>query len=359
LALRGPTSSQLSDHFEAARNWVNELAQVPVIRMEWRDWTHRVHGRQRLPASVWLDSPQDALKFIGKTAQGERYQSLWAQTAAAQPALLEWLKRRPLRALELGDQWDCLLAVVEWMKAHPRPGIYVRQVDIPGVDTKFIESHRGVLAELFDKVLEASAIDATAISATHFSRRYGFLDKPIRIRFRVLDRELACLPGCEGQIDITLDAASFSTLSLPIEQVFITENEINFLAFPPAPKAIVLFGAGYGWEALALAAWLHHKALHYWGDIDTHGFAILDQLRNHFPHAKSFLMDRETLLAHRQYWVQEPEPVLRDLPRLTIEEAALFDELRLNRLQPRLRLEQERVAYGRVVEALRSMGFAG
>ena len=36
---------------------------------------------------------------------------------------------------------------------NPRPNIYLRQVDLPGLHTKFIEAHRGVLAELLDLAL--------------------------------------------------------------------------------------------------------------------------------------------------------------------------------------------------------------
>ena len=60
---------------------------------------------------------------------------------------------------------------------------------------------------------------------------------------------------------------------------------------------MVIFGAGYGFEMLNHARWLASRRIHYWGDIDTHGFAILDQLRRRFEHVESFLMDRETLLA--------------------------------------------------------------
>lgn len=63
-------------------------------------------------------------------------------------------------------------------------------------------------------------------------------------------------------------------------------------------------------------------------------------------------MDRETLLAHRQHWGEEPDPIARDLPRLTPEEAAVYDDLRFHRLQPRLRLEQERIGYGWVERQL-------
>lgn len=48
--------------------------------------------------------------------------------------LLTWMSRRPLQALELADRWERLLAVVAWLQANPRPGVYARQVDAPGVE---------------------------------------------------------------------------------------------------------------------------------------------------------------------------------------------------------------------------------
>jgi hypothetical protein len=249
----------------------------------------------------------------------------------------------------LADRWERLLAIVAWVQARPRPGVYLRQVDVPGVDSKFIEAHRGVLAELLDLGLPPEVVETGATGVAQFTRRFGFLDKPVRIRFRLLDPGLPGLPGCQAlhgvQADITLDATSFAALALPAKRAFITENETNFLAFPAVAGSIVVFGAGYGWEALARAAWLDRCQLLYWGDIDTHGFAILDQLRGCFPGAASFLMDRETLLAHRSHWGEEPEPARHDLSRLTTEEAAVYDDLRFDRHQPRLRLEQERVGF--------------
>lgn len=356
LTLKTPTASELSERFEAVRIWVRALADTPHLRLEWRDWNHRVQGLQRLPASVWIDTLADALALIGKAREARRLETLQQQTATAQPELLAWIARRPLQALEHADRWKRLLAVVAWLRAHPRPGIHLRQVDVTGVDSKFIEAHRAVLTELLDLALPPEAIDATANGKGQFARRFGFLEKPLRIRFRPLDASLPTLPGCHGLPDLTLDAESFAALSLPVERVFITENEINFLAFPQVERAIVVFGAGYGWDALARAEWLRCCDLHYWGDLDTHGFAILDQLRGHFPHAASLLMDRETLLAHRPHWGTEHDPVRHDLSRLMREEAAVYDDLRFDRLQPALRLEQERVGFGWVSERLRWVG---
>jgi hypothetical protein len=115
---------------------------------------------------------------------------------------------------------------------------------------------------------------------------------------------------------------------------------------------MILFGLGYGLERLAQVPWLKDREVFYWGDIDTHGFAILETLRTFFPNARSFLMDRETLLAHQSLWVDEPAPCDKDLARLTTPEAALFEDLRADRLGSHVRLEQERISFGYLQQAL-------
>ncbi|WP_434110721.1 DUF3322 domain-containing protein [Methylocaldum sp. GT1TLB] len=356
LTLKGPSSSELADRFEQVRTWIADLRQGAHYRVVMREVRHRVLGANRIPDEIWIDTLDDALALIGKRRDAERFAELAAITRNRQSSALPWLAKHPLKALELANHWPLLLDVVDWLQTHQRPSVYLRQIDIPGVHTKFIETHRSVLSELLDLALPPDAIDADAVGLGQFCRRYGFRDKPVRIRFRILDPELALLPGTTDQ-DITLDHDTFALLDPKVARVFVTENEINFLAFPNLPRSMVVFGAGYGFDSLAKAAWLHRCAVHYWGDIDTHGFAILDQLRTYLPHAESFLMDRETLMAHPSQWVTEPQPVRRDLPRLTREEQALYDDLRDNRIRPSLRLEQERIGFGWIEAALDRLRF--
>ena len=289
------------------------------------------------------------MALIGKAREVATFQRVVEATGSRQPALLPWIARRPLKALRLADDWHRLLDIVGWLQDNPRPGIYLRQMDLPGVHTKFIETRRGVIGELLDGALPPEAIDAGAIGAAGFARRYGFLDKPERIRFRVLDPSHALIPGGRGRNapcqDVTLDAATFAALDPGVSRVFVTENETNFLAFPDLGGAMVVFGGGYGFGSLGRAHWLSSCRLFYWGDIDTHGFAILDALRSHFDHVESFLMDRDTLAAFRTLWGTESSPIDRDLPRLTAEEHALHDDLRFNRIASNLRLEQERIGF--------------
>ena len=366
LRLRGPSSKELAERFEEVRTWMAALGcPAPVGKsLRWRvvlrEFRHSVLGQCAVPDEIWLDTLDDALVLIGKQKDYLQFARLVQATREQQPALLTWLERRPLRALALAQDWSRLLQVTTWLQDHPRPGIYLRQVDLPGVNSKFIEAHRSVLSELLDLALPAVAIHDGATGVSQFCQRYGFKDKPLRVRFRLLDAS-ACagLLPADAEHDITLTQADFARLVLPIDRVFFTENEVNFLAFPPLASSMVIFGAGYGFEVLADARWLQGCRLFYWGDIDTHGFAILDQLRARLPKVQSLLMDRASLMAHRTQWGEEPQPVHRDLPRLTDDEAALFDDLRSHRVcadqagsRTGVRLEQERIGFEWVKMAL-------
>ena len=355
LALKGPDSRALGERFSEVRDWIAGLvANEGLYRIEWRSVNHRVLGANRIPSAIWIDTLEQALGLIGKHRAAERFAGMVERTRETRAELIPWLAKRPLRALALAEEWPQLLAIVDWLSKHPRPEVYLRQVDLPGVHTKLIEGHRGVLAEFFDLVLPEEAIDATHTGAFGFCRRYGFLDKPARVRFRMLDPTVRLLPMASDQ-DITLTQAAFSSLAPPVTTVFITENEINFLAFPNVRDSMVIFGAGYGFANLATVHWLQEKNILYWGDIDTHGFAILNQLRGFFPHTVSFLMDRETLLAHRQFWGSEPQSQTGDLPRLTAEEQTLYDQLRQHTLGVSVRLEQEKIGFRYLAAALQKL----
>ena len=349
LPCAGPSSREIAERFDAVRAWAAELRALPHARVVMRTIRHRTLGANALPAEIWIDSREDALALIGKSASAQAFARLVAATEEACPALLDWLARHPLRALDLAPAYERLLAVLAWIGAHPRPDVYLRQVDLPGVDSKFLETHRGVLTELLDCALPQALCAPAATGVAAFAVRYGFRDKPVRVRLRPLDEDL---PLAAIGADITLDAASLARLDPGARQVIITENEVNFLTLPKVPGAIALFGAGYGFAMLKDIPWLAHARLHYWGDIDTHGFAILDQLRAVFPQVESLLMDRATLLAFESQWGHEDRPTARELARLTPEEHALYDALRDNRIRPQLRLEQERIGFRWVVQAL-------
>jgi len=342
LPLKGPSASVLAERFDKVRIWVRDWQQREGdFILEWRPVRSPL-GSQRLPAAVVFETQERLLRFLGCQAEARRFETLAAQTLARFPELEDWLRRRPFTLLEQGEDWPRVLEVLAWFREHPRCGLYLRQLDIPGVDTKFIESRKKLFAELLDRVLPPDAVDSRHRGAHGFEARFGLLSKPPLIRFRFLDPALYL----HGLSDLTVPLAEFARLRLSVERIFVTENEINFLAFPKAPGALVIFGRGFNVAVLGEIDWLRAREIAYWGDIDTHGFAILSRLRRHLPQVRSFLMDRDTLLAHRHAWVEEPSPTAVDLPHLTPEERSLYDDLRHDRIGERVRLEQERVGFG-------------
>lgn len=356
MRVRGPETSVLGARFGEVQAWIRTLeAQSRTGRgfgydLEWRDVRHREIGRNRLPNEIVVPTAADGLRLIDKEADVKRFEAIVGATTATFPALLAWLARRPLVALEHAADWSRILAVLAWFRDNPASGLYLRQIDIPEIDTKFIETRRSLLGELLHAALNDGDPSAGGPSLT-LEARYGLRSKPATVRFRLLDA-----PSSFGSLtDISTPAEEFARLDLNLRTVFITENEINGLAFPAIPQALVLFGLGYGLDVLAQAQWLGRTRLLYWGDIDTHGFAMLSRVRTYFSQTQSILMDEATLLAHRASWVREERPFLGELLCLSQAEHQLYEDLKRNRFGDQVRLEQERVAYGLLVATLREL----
>jgi hypothetical protein len=301
---------------------------------------HRQLGEQHLPSRIYFETEQDFLRFIGKLREATKFKQLAQQTLEQHPVLAEVLQDKPRLLLDNLAVWSKLLSVAEWFIAHPRPDIFIRQIDLPDIDSKFIEQHKTQLTVLLDVLLPPPAIKCETKS---FERRYGLRFDQHLIRFRLLDPSIALA----GLTDLTLPLGDFCPLELSLKNVFITENKVNGLAFPAFPESMVIFSLGYGVGSLAEAGWLKAKRIIYWGDLDTHGFAMLSRLRESFPQVESMLMDSATLTTNRALCVTEASPV-KEIPAcLTAAEQATFKTL----LSPdafALRLEQERIPFGQI-----------
>lgn len=349
LRFRGPARHELGSRFDEARAWIRELeagSKAHGYQIAFEEIAHRQLGANRIPSGIFVPTQADALRMIGKVRSAERFHALRRRIGGAFAELDLWAARNPMKVLEVEEEWDGLLAVLAWFRDHPRSGLYRRQLEVEGVDTKFIEQHRGLVAELLGHILPQSAIGTE--KGISFDRRFGLREKPFLVRFRLLDDELRI----QGLADVTVPIEDLARLDLGVGDVVVTENEVNGLALPAQARTLVLFGQGYALERLAEVPWLARRRLLYWGDIDTHGFAMLDRFRRVFPRTVSLMMDRATLLAHRRMWVQERDQCLEQLPHLDAAESALHRELLSGAHGEHVRLEQERIGFGWVKAAL-------
>jgi len=343
VPLRGPVAGEIAERLAEVQEWAAEWGRAGrgPLRVEYKKVGGRQVGSNMIPARAWIDGYDHVWELLGVRAEVRRFSSLVQATAESCPRLVPWVTRRPMQLLRLADRWDKLLATVRWIDERQSPGMYLRQLDLPGVDTKFIERHRGVLAELLDLQLAPDRIDA---DAADFAGRYRFRRKPGYVRFR--------WPGLCGFSELSVRTDEFAAPPSGASRAYVVENEITYLAFPLPGDAVVIFGGGYAVDVLEPLGWLTDLDLVYWGDIDTHGFAILNRLRHRFGHARSMLMDRATLLEHRGQWVTEPRPTAATLDLLDAEETELYRDLVEGALGPSVRLEQERIRFAAIEQAL-------
>lgn len=414
IPLKTPDATERSSLYGSAREWARELQEahergwfVLLIRTV-RD---PVLGSTDLPVRVRLNTLEDALRLVNREREAEIFRTLLAETGKSLPALVPFMAAHPMQVFSHRSEWTALVAVCGYLLEHPNPGIYLRQMDVPGVHTKIVERNYGLLTRMMDFLLApASGEDPCAPAGTGqglpdaprsgevrsaggarseeahsgsapvgdeatgdngeeqgegeatgtaprgragFIRRFGFRDKPLRVRVRFLDRAMAA--ALHGLSDLTLRADEAARLDIAPSRVFIVENETSFLTFPEVKDAVVVFGAGYGFANLAGLPWLKSAKVYYWGDIDTHGFHILNDLRAILPDAVSFLMDEETLLSQKAFWGVEEKQAGGVLRRLTAEEDRVYRALLEGTHSPGLRLEQEHIAWGRVLEAVRAL----
>ena len=342
IPIRGPSARQIGERLAEVRQWAAEWAEAACgqLRVEYKQVGGRHFGANSIPCRAWLDGYDEAWALLKVGPDVRRLNEL--MEAARGTRLIPWLTGHPMRALRLAGVWDKLLDTVRWIEQRQALGMYLRQIDVPGVDTKFIERYKGVLTELLDAQLEPSRVE---IAAADFAGRYGFLRRPGYVRFRVAG-------GFRGFSELSVRTDEFAAAPDGITRAYVIENEITYLAFPVPVAAMAILGGGYAVPVLEPLGWLTGLDVVYWGDIDTHGFAILNRLRHHLPHARSILMDRATLLGHRDHWGIEPSPTAAALDRLDRAESALYADLLSNAYAPSVRLEQERISFSAVEKAV-------
>lgn len=333
IPLRGPRPAEIGDDLEGVRSWIAALESDSRsgVRYTLRYATvgGRLIGRNTLPSRAIVESYEQAAALL---SVGERMRTFEAvlTVVEAESDVVAWVAANPLRALEFAGSWPTLLSAYRWLRSAR--GSYLREIRAPGVDTKFVERNRPLLAQLLDVPSTSSG----------FLAALGLRSKPEMLRLR----PSAALAVIVGLSDLTARADELARLDLRATSALVIENEITFLSAPIPSDGVVLWGKGFEVDRVGSMPWLADADLVYWGDLDTHGFAILNRLRAWLPQTRSVLMDRETLLAHRDRWVTEDSPATSRLDRLTADEQALYQDLVTDRFGERVRLEQERIDWG-------------
>ena len=351
----------------AARGWADAWrahAWQSDVQWERRSWA-RV-GDQAVPVRVVMCSADDIARWAGSAELWQRAVRrvgdvsqlvedwAWAPGAGvAQQAPFATERSAVADAVResigswcaLGEEdWRMAQAVWRWLLRHPHDKLYVRQLPIRGIHSKWVETHGKALRPLF-----------RALAGTDFE----FLRAPHLFTSKACSPELS-MRGCS---EFALSAEQLARLELRPRALVVCENLANVLSLGEGAArldgVLAVHGGGFAVTELARVGWLGGTPLLYWGDLDTNGFAILDALRSFAPHARSVLMDAKTLERHMDLCVEEPSPARIRPKRLTGPELDVLARLQAGdpaRDIATLRLEQERIewswALDRIQEAL-------
>lgn len=390
IPLGVPTETEVSADPTAVRTWAEQWATCALpgrLERGSRRWARL--GEQNLPAAWLLEGPEQLAQWCGESER-------WARTINRRA---DWMQRwgsAPGRLFDVFADYDeadfgRLLTTLEWLLANPASGLYLRQLPLLGVDTKWVEARAAVIGEALSWLrgiqdgsggtgpvddIEASGDGDGATNgepsgerfaiagatgqrigrsvAGDFFRLTGLRPLPHRIRLLVLCAKLRAQTGGLRDIEAPLDEAA--GLPLKPRAVLVVENLQTGIALPDREGLVAFIGLGRAVGVLRQLPWLRGVAAWYWGDIDTHGLEILARARGALPGLRSVLMDEATLLRYRALAVEEGRQQSgAGLEPLSAAERRVFDGLKAGRWGTRLRLEQERIPWGEVERVLASI----
>ncbi|PNU19712.1 hypothetical protein C2E25_10990 [Geothermobacter hydrogeniphilus] len=340
IALGRPTEKEGLENPERVRGWIRAWQDWRGVgQLLWIERRWRVLGNQRLPERLVLDNPQEVATWVDESERWQRARCRHVVMTERWPQLGSVLPRyfSVLADYAEGD-FRRLLSMLAWLIDHPETQLYPRQIPLAGIDSKWLEARGSLLGNLLAVVRQQASEESDFFTLT------GLRRPPRLLRLRLLDPELRRRVG--GLEDISAPAKQLAQLNFAPQTVFIVENLQTGLAFSDLPGAVVIMGLGYGVDDLGGLPWLEGAACFYWGDIDTHGLAILGRARRYLPQLQSLLMDRQTLLRNRDLWVKEERPhAAPEISCLTLPEQSLYRGLKNHEWGQNVRLEQERIAW--------------
>ena len=296
-------------------------------------------GKQLMPVRVFIDTPEDAMALLGLTKKKKEFLAGLSAVESQMPSLRDWYLTYFGR-ISAEDFFPMALSIARFMLEQDEREGYLREMAIPGVDTKFLENHNFLVRTLWNTLFPEN----TAESSDELWEKLFVQKVPTpSICVRSLDEHLRFA----GVRKLFLSQDDIADFQPPHRRIFITENKVNGYTFPDAEDSLILFGMGYGVLEMAESApWLADKEIYYWGDLDHDGFNILSNLRKVLPAMKihSFLMDKETLLAYVDPKVKDTGNTTTIPDYLTVSEKMAWKLIHDNGW----RLEQERIPHEEV-----------
>jgi hypothetical protein len=350
VALDPPSATEVTTRASDVSAWLTHwrqwATQHPDVTLRTRTIRTK-YGDQ--PIHTHLDIPHTAALADlnpGTASHWQRARARWDQLGHHQPgqAVRPWLTR----IIDLDDyDFTTLLAATAWFRAHPRSGLTVRSVPVPGMHTKWLAQHRSMVLACLGTPTDSSEFTESTGGAdpadipTDDLDALGLRPLPREIGIVLADPVLRAAVG--GLRQITAPVDELARLQIHPDTVLVVENKEPALAWSDTTGLAVIHSLGNHLDVLRCLPWIPRNRCWYWGDLDRHGFTLLSRARTMVPQLVSLLMEPGDIETYRPLSVEE------DLDRydqpdstLTLAEANALVALQLTGGRY-LRTEQERI----------------
>ncbi len=384
LPLHPPAASTALGEGATVGDWIRAWAGAALpagCEVMWEERRWRALGAQRVPTALKVKTASAAAELGGRAKDWamltERLAAIrCALTAAdvvggletgvaeagvaeagvaeagvaeATAAMARAMKScaRDLRQADVAD-FSRALEVTRWLVLNPDSGLYVRQLPIAGVDTKWVDHHRRLIVALLTGARDLAGLPGEG--------RFGCAPMPHPRAVVIADPALRPA-GLRYFLADEVELAELWDAATPPESkatarprlVLVVENKQSLLAVPDFEGVVALHGGGYAVDWIGKLPWASDLPVVYWGDLDEDGLLILHRLRHHHGHVRSVMMDAQTFTTFRELAVPDPHQPSDPPSSLTAEERLAWECVHAG---GGLRLEQERINWSWAVDRL-------
>lgn len=339
---QGELQARFADYQQAVRTWRSWADEHGVTLV---DASRDVYGTtQRLPTHLVVPDVDTAAYLAGpdQLAQLERGRARAARLRGQFPNVTDIAPI--VRAVDTYHDVDfeLLCTTATWFATHSAVGLTPRQVPIPGLHAKWLNTGNHLVAAL-------AGLPDLGLAARH----------PPRLHFTYLDPDHRA-SGARHHDSVTVGDRMVPAYSPTV--AVISENKDTALHFLPMPGGISVEGAGCGGGTAAAIDWLRAcPQLFYWGDMDAAGFTILNGFRAVGLPVISVLMDLRTFERFECFGTSIdakgrliPPGNRRPLPYLNSDERWLYEQLTDPDWVRHRRVEQEKIPLTVAHEAVRT-----
>lgn len=298
VAIGGPTASVFTQQTVMVREHIARWRAVSVGEVQWQDVTFRSAAEPvSLPQHWLLRSPEEFSDATGDAQVQLELQRLRYMLGRIDSRFHSLLVRQ--RAL-WRDRNDAEVIQATVLANALEPGIAagrpLRALALAGIDSKFMERHRALVAALLDIRFDGQASELGLSS---------FLDAADEGQHWLLVVPLS--PGLLPFAQQRVRAHELRDTPLPAKRILLIENDRCLHLLPELPDTIAVLGSGLDLAWLS-AEWLRERHLGYWGDMDTWGLRMLACARELQPQLEPLLMD-QTLFERFSKSLAVPESI--------------------------------------------------